>query len=216
MCLLFCFEILTTNAVFPAILVFFKGVLLSLIQKRVSGNSRDVLLVFPPQSPFFQKHSRFVISLVFFFSSVFPFNIPYLFFPSTPFEIILSFCFFGSIFVAPFLSSFLLLSFQPVSCHPLLQSTLLSFLVVSLFYSSSLHDIVFRLGVSFFFFLLVFVWFSSDCCCHLFFITGNFIVCFSFCCFLLSKCGVGCFGFRLMTWEKVFSCAVLVGFLENG
>ena len=43
--------------------------------------------------------------------------------------------------------------------------------------------------------MLVFVWFSSDCCCHLFFITGSCILCFSFCCFWLCKCGEGCFGF---------------------
>ena len=112
------------------------------------------MLVISPQSPFFKNTLGLPFSLVF-FSSVFPFNIP-CFFSSTPFEVIFSFCFFGSMFVAPFLSSFLLLSFQPVSCHLLLQSTLLSFLVVSLFYSSSLHDIVFRFGVSFFIFLVGF------------------------------------------------------------
>ena len=80
---------------------------------------------FPPKA-LFQEHSRFVIFSSLFFFFCLPFRHS-MFFSSTPFEIIFSFGFFGSIFVAPFLSSFLLLSFQPVSCHPLLQSTFLAF-----------------------------------------------------------------------------------------
>ena len=78
------------------------------------------------------------------------------------FELTLSFCFSGVFFLAPLHSSFLLRSFQPVSCHPLLQSTLLSFLVVSLFYSSSLH-IIFSSGLA-----------LSSC----FFLAGFCLVCF--------------------------------------
>ena len=124
LCLLFCFEIRTTNAVFPAILGFFfqKGCYYRWYRQRVSGNSRDVLLVFPAPKALFQNHSRFVIFSCFFFCL--PFQ--HCFFSSTPFEILFLERFFGFIFVAPFLSSFLLRSFQPVSCHPLLQSTLLS------------------------------------------------------------------------------------------
>ena len=201
--LLFCFEIMTTNAVFLAIGggCFQKGVIICDTEKGFPAIREMFCSCFPPK-PFFQKHSVCHFS----FSSVIPFNIPCFLSSSISFQIIFSLCFVGSIFVAPLLSSFLLLAFQPVSCHPLLQSTLVSFLVVSLFYSSSLHDIVVRLGVSFFscwfligFLLTVVVTFL--------FITGNSILSFSFCCVLLSKCGVGCFGFRLRPQGKrCFPC----------
>ena len=136
---------------------------------------------FFPQTLFSKTLSVCHFLLFFFFCL--PLQHPFLS-SSIPFQIIVSLCFVGSIFVAPFLSSFLLLSFQPLSCHPLLQSTLLSFLVVWLFCSSCLNDIVFRLGVSFFVLLVVFL---------------------SFFLFLLSFCGVCCFGFRLWHRRKVFS-----------
>ena len=53
-----------------------------------------------------------------------------------------------------------------------------------------------------FFFLLVFVWFSSDCCCHLFSSSGIYCLFFLSVIVLLSKCGVGCLGFRLMDIGK--------------
>ena len=86
---------------------------------------REMFCLFspPPPRPLFKTTLGWSFSLVFFFCH--PFQ--HCFFSSTPFEILFLFRFFGLIFVAPFLSSFLLRSFQPVSCHPLLQSTLLSF-----------------------------------------------------------------------------------------
>ena len=65
-------------------------------------------------------------------------NIPRFFFMSPTFELTLSFCFSGVLFLAPLHSSFLLRSFHLIGSHLLLQSTLLLFLVFSLFYSSSL------------------------------------------------------------------------------
>ena len=106
---------------------------------------------------FFQNHSRFVVLAYFCFFFCLPFQHSKVFFlrvMSPTLELTLSFCFSGVLFLAPLHSSFLLRSFQPVSSHPLLQSTLLSLLVVSLFYSSSLDAIFFcfRLGASFLFF----------------------------------------------------------------
>ena len=71
---------MTTNAVFPAILGFFKGVLLSVRQKRGFRQFERCFAPFfpspPPQSPFFKNTLGFSFSLVFSFSSVIPFNIP--------------------------------------------------------------------------------------------------------------------------------------------
>ena len=140
LCLLFGFEIMTTNANFTAILGFFKRWYCLWYRKRVSGNSTDVLLVFSPQSPLFKNTRGLSFSLVsFLLSSISTFQ--GLVFVNPTFELTLSFRFSGFVFRAPLLSSFLLRSFQPISCHPLLQSTLFSFLVVSLLYSSSVHAI---------------------------------------------------------------------------
>ena len=89
------------------------------------------------------------------------------FFMSPTFELTLSFAFFGVLFLAPLHSSFLLRSFHPVGSHLLLQSTLLLFLVFSLFYSSSLDATFFSawLTLPSCFFLLVLVWGASHCCC---------------------------------------------------
>ena len=67
---------------------------------------------------------------------------------SPTFELTLSFCFFGVLFLAPLHSSFLIRSFHPVASHFLLQSILLSFLVFSLFYSSSLDAVFFSAGLT--------------------------------------------------------------------
>ena len=106
---------------------------------------------------FFQNHSRFVILVYFCFFFCLPLQHSKVLFMNPTFELTLSFCFSGVLFLAPLHFSFLLRSFQPVSCHPLLQCTLLSFLVVSLslcFLSS--RNFFFRLGTSFLFF---FCWF---------------------------------------------------------
>ena len=175
---------MTTNAVFPAILGFLKGVLLSLIQKKGFRQFERCFARFSPQKPFFLKTLGLSFSLVFSFSSVFlsTFHVFFI----NPFWDIMLVLFLGFIFVAAFLSSVLPLSFQPVSCHRLLQSTLRSFVVVSLFYSSSLHDIVFKLGVSFFLFLvgfcLVFFWLLLSP----FFITGVYSL-FFFLLFLVKQ-----------------------------
>ena len=80
------------------------------------------------------------------------------FFMSPTFELTLSFCFSGVLFLAPLHSSFLIRSFHPVGSHLLLQSTLLSFFVFSLFYSSSLDATFFEgmVDSSFLFFLVGF------------------------------------------------------------
>ena len=102
LCLLFCFEIMTTNAVFPAILWFFKRVLLSMRQKKGFRQFERCFAPFfpfpfppPPPKPFFFKNTLgFSFSLVFSFSAVIPFNIP-CFFSSTPFQILFSLCLFA-------------------------------------------------------------------------------------------------------------------------
>ena len=115
---------MTINAIFPAILFFFKGVLFSVIHKKCFLHfERCFAPSFPPK-PFFQKPLSVCHFLVFF---CLPFQHSMFFVSSTPFDKILSFCFFGSIFVALFLFSFVLLGFQQVSWHPLLESTLLHF-----------------------------------------------------------------------------------------
>ena len=96
---------------------------------------------------FFQNHSRFVILAYFCFFFCLPLQHSKVSFMNPTFELTLPLCFSGVLFFAPLHSSFLLRSFQPVSSHPLLQSTLLSFLVVSLFYSSSL-DAIFSGGLA--------------------------------------------------------------------
>ena len=155
---------MTTNAVFLAILGFFKGALLFVIQKKGFQQFERCFARFFPQKTFFSfENTLGFCHFLSFFPSIFPFNIQ-CFSSSTPFETIFSFCFFGSIFVAPFRSSFLLLSFQPVSCHPLLQSTLLSFF----FFRSSILPLCMILfsGLAFPFSLVGFCLFLSDCCCH--------------------------------------------------
>ena len=154
---------------------------------------------FPPK--FFSK-TLSVCHYLLFFSLPFQHSMFFLF-SSIPFQIIFSLCFVGSIFVAPFLSSFLLLSFQPLSCHPLLQSTLLSFLVVWLFYSSCLHDTVLQLGVSFFNFLVGFCLLSSDCCCHFIFSLLGLFFRLSFFVKLL---------WPLLFWFRIMTPAILVVF----
>ena len=60
-------------------LVFFKGVLLSVRQRKGFQQFERCFapfFPFPPPMPFFQKHSRFFIFFCLFFSSVIPFNIP--------------------------------------------------------------------------------------------------------------------------------------------
>ena len=138
-------------------------------------NVAKVVLV-SAQGSFFKTTLGLSFSLIFVSFSVFHFNIPRFFFMNPTFELTLSFCFSGVLFLAPLHCPFLLRSFQPVSCHPLLQCTLLSFLAVSLFYASSLH-VIFSSGLalpSCFFLVLVFVWFASDRCCHHFFSLGLF------------------------------------------
>ena len=89
---------MTTNAVFLAILGFFKGVLLSVRQKKgfrqFEKRSAPFFPFPPPPKPFFQKHSWFFIfsCLFFFFCHHFQHS---MFFSSTPFQILFSFCFFG-------------------------------------------------------------------------------------------------------------------------
>ena len=190
LCLLFCFEIMTTNAVFPAILGFLKGCY-CLWYKKVLPAIREMFWsVFPPE-PFFQKHSWFVFIFclfLFLLSSLSRFHVSVLFCINPFWDHILAlflllYLFFCFIFVTTFFSLFVLLSFQQVSWHALLESNLISFLVVWLFYSLCLNDIVFRFGVSFFVFLVDF-WFLL---------------------FLLGFCCVCCFGFRLWHRRKVFS-----------
>ena len=72
------------------------------------------------------------------------------FFMSPIFELTLSFCFSGVLFLAPLHSSFLIRSFHPVGSHLLLQSTLLLFLVVlALLFFLSYHSFFFRHGCLF-------------------------------------------------------------------
>ena len=87
---------MTTNAVFLAILGFFKRVLLSVRQKKGfrQFEKRSAPFFSSPPQTFFSKTLLFLFSLVFFFFSVVTFNIP-CFFSSTPFQILFSFCFFG-------------------------------------------------------------------------------------------------------------------------
>ena len=114
------------------------------------------------QGSFFKTTLGLSFSLIVVSFSVFHFNIPrFFFFMSPTFELTLSFCFSGVLFLAPLHSSFLIRSFHPVGSHLLLQSTLLSFFVFSLFYSSSLDATFFKgawLTLPSCFFLLVLVW----------------------------------------------------------
>ena len=79
LCLLFCFEIMTTNAVFPAILGFFKrGAIIADAEKGLPA-IREMFcsFFFSPQRPFFPKPlsvCHFLLVLVSF--SVFHFKIP--------------------------------------------------------------------------------------------------------------------------------------------
>ena len=106
---------MTTNAVFPAILGFFKRVLYSWYRQRVSGNSRDVLLVSPPpppQGPFSKPLSVCHFLLFFLLSSI-----STLFFFINPFWdiILVSFLWFYLCCPFPF---FVSASFLPTSFLP--------------------------------------------------------------------------------------------------
>ena len=99
---------------------FFKGVLLSAMHKKcVLQFERCYALFFSPK-PFLQKYFLFVVVWLFFFFFCLPFQAS-IFVSSfiNPFWGTILVLFFCSIFVAPSLSSFLLLSFKPVSWHPL-------------------------------------------------------------------------------------------------
>ena len=81
LCLLFCFEIMTTNAVFPAILGFFKGVLLSVRQKKGFRQFERCSAPFfpsPPPKPVFSKTLsvfHFLLSFLFLLSSLSTFHV---------------------------------------------------------------------------------------------------------------------------------------------
>ena len=166
------------------------------------ANVAKVVLV-SAQGSFFKTNLGLSFSLIFvsFLSSMSTFQ--GVFFMRPTFELTLSFCFSGVLFLAPLHSSFLLRSFQPVSCHPLLQSTLLSFLVFSLFYSSSLHAIfasglalpscLFLAG-----FCLVCFWLLSSP----FFLTGVCLLSFSFWCVWWSDSGEGWLCVIVLTYAK--------------
>ena len=71
---------MTTNAVFLAIWGFSRGCCYQCDRKRVSGNSRNVVLLFSlsPPKPFFQKHSwffYFLLSFLFLLSSLSTFHV---------------------------------------------------------------------------------------------------------------------------------------------
>ena len=88
---------MTTNAVFLAILGFFKRVLLSVRQKKGFRQFEKRSAPFfpsPPPNPFFKNTLVFFIfsCLFFFFCHHFQHS---MFFSSTPFQILFSFCFFG-------------------------------------------------------------------------------------------------------------------------
>ena len=145
---------------------------------------------------FFQNHSRFVILSYF---SIFHFNIPSFCFMSPIFELTLSFCFSGVLFLAPLHSSFLPTSFLP-SPSPIHLAFI--FGRFALLFFLSWRFFFFWLGVSFFFFLLVFVWFASDCCCHHFFSLGFFFLVSLSVVFWWTNCGGGWFRFIEVTCAK--------------
>ena len=99
-----------TTPLFPAIQLLFKSGVL------ICGCPLERFCFFPPK-PFCQISFSLSCFVFHYFSSVFPLKTPSLLFlpSSTPFEITFAFCFFCSSFVAPFLSSFLLLSFKKIS-----------------------------------------------------------------------------------------------------
>ena len=102
------------------------------------------------QGSFFKTTLGLSFSLIVVSFSVFHFNTPRFFFMSPIFELTLSFCFSGVLFLAPLHSSFLIRSFHPVGSHLLLQSTLLLFLVVlALLFFLSYHSFFFRHGCLF-------------------------------------------------------------------
>ena len=156
------------------------------------------MLVFPPPRPFFKTTLGLSFSLV--LSSVFHFNIGFFHQPLLRYY---------SCFVSLVLS-LLPLSFLRFCFVPSNQFLAIPFSNPPCFHFRSFRSSILPLctllfsGLAFpsFLFVLVFVWFSSDCCCHLVFITGSCILCFSFCCFWLCKCGEGCFGFSPRLFKK--------------
>ena len=173
---------MTTNAVFPAILGFFqRGVIISDTEKGFPA-IREMFCSFFPQSPFSKT-----LSVCHFLLSFFFFCLPFqhsMFFSSTPFEIIFSFCFLGSYLCCPF-PFFVSASFLPTSFLP----------------SPSPIHLVFIFGrFSLLFFLFAWYCFQawrfllSFSCWFLFgflltvvvtfFIIGNLVFVFPFCCFV--------------------------------
>ena len=149
--------------------------------------------IFPPKAPF-SKHSRFVIFSCLFFFFYLPFQHSMFLFLS---------------FISPFWDNILVLFLWLYLCCPFPFFVSASFLPTSFLPSPSPIHLAFIFGR----FTLLFFLFACYCFqvwCFLLFscwflfgflltvvvpfirITGNF-------CFLLSKCGVGCCGFRLMT-----------------
>ena len=158
-------------------------------EKRVSRNSRDVLLLFSPQSLFCSKtlsvcHFLFCFFLV--FLNPFADNIFVVF---RWFYLCCTFPFFFSVF-----------SFNHFHAIPFSNPPCFHFWS----FGSSILPVYMILfwGLVFPFFLLVFVWFSSDC-----FVSFLFIAGIVFICFLLSFCGVCCFGFRLWHRKRCFPCS---------
>ena len=186
---------MTTNAVFPAILVFFKGVLLSVIQKRVFCNSRYVLLLLFPQSPFFKNTLGLSFSRVFYLSFVFPFNIPCFFHQPLWDDIIVLFhwlyccCFICASF---FPTSFLISPSQIHLAFIFGRLALIFFIFEWYCFQVWCFLLCYSCWFLFGFLLIVVVTFL--------FITG---ICL-FCCFLLSFCGVK-FLWRLLFWFQIMT-----------
>ena len=140
----------------------------------------DFFLRFPPKA-LFQNPSLFFCCQFF--------CLPFQHSTFNPFWDNIVILFFDLSLLSHVLSSLVLLYFKQVSGHRLLRSNFVSFLVVRLFSSSYLKDIVFRFGVSLIlcfscWFCLVFLWLSSPffslLVCLLFFCVGL--------CFVLVAC----------------------------
>ena len=146
---------MTTNAVFPAILFFQRGVIICDTKKSVSCNSRDVLLLSSPKALFWQKHSWFVIFSCLFFFFCIPFqHSMFLFSSSNPFWDNILVLFILLYLCCPF-PFFIGASFLPTSFLTSPSRIQLAFIFGCLALLFSIFEFcLFMLGVSF---LLVFV-----------------------------------------------------------
>ena len=169
------------------------------------ANVAKVVLV-SAQGSFFKTTLGLSFSLIFASFSVFHFNIPRFFHePNFWVNIVVLFLWCSLSCPSPF---FVPASFLPTSFLPSPSPIHLAFILgrfALLFFLSWRYFFLQAWRFLLVFFLLVFVWCASDCCCPHFFLTGTFLLSFSFWCVWWTNSGEGWFFSLYWDMQRGFS-----------